>query len=470
MRILIVDDQRGARAMLSDILHELTDVDVVEAKSVGEANACIDAAIPDLMLVDIRLSSDPEDRGGFDIARRVGKAYPYVPVVVVTASSEIDSIRQAMRLGAKDYVLKDELSPELLLPIVNGFRERMALRGEVARLRERLDREFGIPSIIGSSATMKQVREAVRRVAESEGTVLIRGEPGTGKKMVARAIHETSARREHRFVAVSCLALPPAEMEALLFGQQDGPTGDATSRRLGQFEAAGRGTILFEDVAEMSLELQAKFVRVLDDRTFRPIGSSADAPFLARVLVSTQVELESRLANGSLRADLYYRLNAVTVSVPPLRERRKDIPELLHAFGTSSPRTIHFASDAVTSLTAHAWPGNVRELRNVVERLSILAESSIIDRESLALHLTERHAAEMDSIERVADRLVGLPGTRASNIDALERHVLARVLEECGGNWSAAARRIGVERRVLVRWWRKLGGDAIADDPGDPSD
>jgi DNA-binding NtrC family response regulator len=315
MRILVVDDQRGARRMLSDILLKLTDVDVVEAKSLAEANACIDAAIPDLILLDIRLSSDPEDRGGFDILRRMGKAYPYVPVVIVTASSEIDSIRQAMRLGAKDYVLKDELSPELLLPIVDGFRERMALRGEVARLRERIDREFGIPAIIGSSTTMKHVREVVRRVAESESHVLIRGETGTGKEMVARAIHETSGRRESPFVAVSCLALPPDEMEVLLFGREDDTSDDPASRRQGQFEAVGRGTILLEDVAEMPLDLQAKLVRVFDDRTFRPIGSSIDLPFLARVLASTHVELESLVANGRVRSDLYYRINAVTVSL-----------------------------------------------------------------------------------------------------------------------------------------------------------
>jgi DNA-binding NtrC family response regulator len=456
MKILIVDDQRGARRVLSKILDSLPGVELAEAKTLEQAIEWIDTRPPDLILLDIRLSNDPDETGGLDVLRRVATTHPGIAVVIVSASSEIDMIRQAMRLGAKDYVLKDELSPELLVPIVEGLRERMNLRGEVARLRERVERTWGLNAIVGRSAPMVRVRQLVSRVADSDATILIRGETGAGKEMVARALHEMSPRREHPFVPINCSALPAALMESLMFGHERGAFTGADSRKPGQFELAGAGTILLDEVAEMPIDLQAKLLRVLEDRRFRPLGAAAEIPLAARVLASTHVDLESRLSGGQLRDDLYYRLNVVTIAVPSLDERKEDIPELVLAFAAELPRKIHFTSDAMAWLARRSWPGNVRELRNIVERVSLLAERSTVNRALLEEFAAEPTQTTKD-MDQLVDRVLALTESSGSKIDALERSLMARALAACGGNQTAAAGLLGIDRQVFSRLWRKLG-------------
>jgi DNA-binding NtrC family response regulator len=467
MKILIVDDQRGARLLLSKILQALPDVTLAEAKSLAEAIASIDASPPDLVLLDIRLSDDSEDRGGLDLLRKVSKTHPGLVVVIVTASSEIDVIRQAMRLGAKDYILKDELSPELVVPLVEGLRERMQLRGEVARLRERVDRSVGLSAIVGTSSAMERVRELIRRVAESDATVLIRGETGAGKEMVARALHETSSRHDHPFIAINCSALPPALMESLMFGHERGAFTGADSRKPGQFELAGAGTILLDEVAEMPLDLQAKLLRVLEDRRFRPLGAAAEIPLTARVLASTHVDLESRLANGQLRDDLYYRLNVVSIAVPSLAERREDIPELVHAFALDLPRKIRFTDSAMAWLVRGKWPGNVRELRNVIERVSLLAEQNSVNLKVLeALATANAGPLQGREMNEIVSMILSLR-QRGSKLEVVERAVLARAMELSGGNQSAAARLVGLGRRALARHWQKFAEPTAGDEEPD---
>jgi DNA-binding NtrC family response regulator len=471
MKILVVDDQRGARRVLFKILDTLDDVELAEAKSLAEAIASIDASAPDLVLLDIRLTDDPDERGGLDLLRRVGKSHPGLSIVIVTSSSEMDMIREAMRLGAKDYVLKDELSPELLVPIVEGLRERMNLRGEVARLRERVDEAWGLSAIVGTSPAIERVRELVRRVADSDATILIRGETGSGKEMVARALHETSARSDHPFVAINCSALPPSLMESLMFGHERGAFTGADSRKPGQFELAGAGTILLDEVAEMPLDLQAKLLRVLEDRRFRPLGAAAEVTLGARVLASTHVDLESRLANGQLRDDLYYRLNVVSIVVPSLADRREDIPELVHAFTAELPRRIRFTNDAMTWFLRGSWPGNVRELRNVVERASLLAEDTTVDRATLeALAVSNSREAGPSELEKLVGLILALPGKLGNKLDVLERAVLAHALASSGGNKSSAARLVGIGRRSFERRWQKLGEPSDEDDDRDEDD
>jgi DNA-binding NtrC family response regulator len=464
MRILIVDDQRAARRVLFRILDDLADVELAEAKSLTEAIASIDASPPDLVLLDIRLSSDPDELGGLDLLRRVGQTHPGLWIVIVTSSSEIDVIRQAMRLGAKDYVLKDELSPELLVPIVEGLRERMNLRGEVARLRERVERVWGLSAIVGTSPAIERVRELIRRVAHSDATILIRGETGAGKEMVARALHELSPRSEHPFLAINCSALPPTLMESLMFGHERGAFTGADSRKPGQFELAGKGTILLDEVAEMPLELQAKLLRVLEDRRFRPLGAAAEIPLTARVLASTHVDLESRLANGQLRDDLYYRLNVVSIIVPSLAARREDIPELVHAFAAELPRKIRFTSDAMTWLECASWPGNVRELRNMVERVSLLSEQDTVDRAVLEGLAEKRSRAALSETDRLISAILAMPESLGSKLEILERAVMSRAIASSGGNLSAAARLLGIDRQVFARRWQKLGEHAEEED------
>ncbi|MFT3769842.1 MAG: sigma-54 dependent transcriptional regulator [Minicystis sp.] len=454
MKILIVDDQRSGRRVLKQMLSSLADVEILEAAGQDEALAVIERSSPDLLLLDIRLSDDPRDRGGLDILRKVRASGRQTPAVMVTSMSEFTEVREAMRLGAQDYVPKDELCPEMLLPIVEGQRERLQLKGEVIRLRERVDRTWGTRAIIGSSPAMERVRRLVERVAESSSTVLIRGETGTGKEMVARALHEMSSRRGEPFIAVNCSALPGTLIESLIFGHERGAFTGAERRQRGQLELAGGGTILLDEIAEMPTELQAKLLRVLEDRRFRPLGAEAELPLRARVLAATHVDLEQRKEEGAFRSDLFYRLNVVTVYLPSLAERGDDLIELLNAFCAELPRKLHFTDEAIAWLMRRQWPGNVRELRNVVERLALLADSDVIDAPVLTELAGERPVADAAAeIDRLARALLALPERLGSKLRVIERAVLHHAIESCGGNKAAAARLIGVDRKVLERRW-----------------
>ncbi len=425
---------------------------------------------PDLLLLDIRLSSDPRDRGGLDLLRKIRATGNAVPAVMVTSLTELSQIREAMRSGAQDYVLKDELSPEMLMPIIEGFRERMALRGEVARLRQRVRDSWGVSSLSGSSREMENVRRLIMRVADANATVLIRGETGTGKELVARALHEGSPRRDQPFVAVNCSALPGPLMESLMFGHERGAFTGAERRARGQFELAAGGTILLDEIAEMPADLQAKLLRVLEDRTFRPLGSETIVTLRARVLAATHVDLESRMTTGRFREDLFYRLNVVCIELPSLAEREEDVPELVATFTSKMQRKLRFTEGAMAWLTHRPWHGNVRELRNLIERLVLLAEEDVIDVPTLELLCGPVTASlARNEIDRLARALLALPDRLGSKLAVIERAVLHHAIETCGGNKSAAARMIGLDRRVLERRWERLGDSDPPDERGSGS-
>jgi two-component system response regulator HydG len=464
MRVLVVDDQRSARLVIKRMLGEVEGIEVLEAATPSEALAAVGNDAPDLLMLDIRLSSDPRDRGGLDLLRQIRGAGNGVPAVMVTSLTELSQIREAMRSGAQDYVLKDELSPELLVPIVLGFRERMALRGEVARLRARVSETWGIAGIVGSG--MEAVRRMVPRVADADAVVLIRGETGTGKELVARAIHETSSRRTQPFVAVNCSALPGTLIESLLFGHERGAFTGADRRVRGQFELAGSGTLLLDEIAEMPVELQAKLLRVLEERMFRPVGAETSIALRARVLAASHVDLEGRIAEGRFRQDLFYRLNVVSIDLPSLAERSDDVPELVQSFTSQLQRKLRFTDAAMVWLARRPWPGNIRELRNVVDRLALLSEEDVVDVRTLETLCGPIGASQARTeIDRIARALLALPERLGSKLAVMERAVLHHAIETCGGNKSAAARMIGVDRKALERRWDRLsepddrGGD-----------
>ncbi len=471
MKVLIVDDQRSARRVLRQMLATCEGVEAIEAENEEQALASIERDAPDLMLLDVRLSADVRDRGGLDILRKARARGSVVPAVMVTSLGEIAEVREAMRSGAQDYVFKDELSPELLLPIVEGFRERLTMRGDITRLRERVDKTWGLGAIVGSSPEVERVRRLVGRVADSASTVLIRGETGTGKELVARAIHQGSSRSEHPFIAVNCSALPGSLIESLVFGHERGAFTGAQRRTRGQLELAGRGTILLDEIAEMPPDLQVKLLRVLEERKFRPLGSETELPLHARILAATHANIEEGIRAGTFREDLFYRLNVVTIDVPSLADRTSDIPELVMAFSASLERKLTFDAPALEWLQRRRWPGNVRELRNVVERLALLADRSAIDVRTLEELGAERRRAEaVGEIDRIARDLLALPDRVGSKLRAIERAVLHHAVESCGGNKSAAARLIGVDRKALERRWERYGAAADVDvDDGEPS-
>jgi len=280
---------------------------------------------------------------------------------------------------------------------------------------------------------------------------------------VARALHEMSSRRSEPFVAVNCSALPGTLIESLIFGHERGAFTGAERRMRGQLELAGGGTILLDEIAEMPGELQAKLLRVLEDRRFRPLGSETEIPLRARVLAATHVDLEKRIGEGRFREDLFYRLNVVTIYVPSLAEREHDLIELLLAFTAELPRKLRYSDEAIQWLLRRPWPGNVRELRNLVERLALLADDDLIDVPTLEELARERPVIDATAeIDRIARALLALPERLGSKLRVIERAVLHHAIESCGGNKAAAARLIGVDRKMLERRWdRHSSGEDI---------
>jgi DNA-binding NtrC family response regulator len=456
VKALIVDDQRSARRVLRHMLATLGGLDIAEAGSLAEAQQLLEGSAVDLLLIDIRLSASSVDRGGLELLRWLRETGREVPAVMVTASTELAEIREAMRYGAQDYVLKDELCPEMLLPIVEGLRERLELRGEVTLLRKRVERVWGISQIIGSSPQMERVRRLVERVADAPSPVLIRGETGSGKEMVARAIHETSRRSGQRFLAVNCSALPGTLVESLIFGHERGAFTGASRRVRGQLELAGSGTLLLDEIAEMPSELQAKLLRVLEDHLFRPLGSEEEIPLRARVLAATHVDLETRMRRGQFREDLFYRLNVVAIDLPSLSERQEDLHELVHAFIAELPRKLRFSEEAMNWMRKRSWPGNVRELKNTIERLALLSDSADMDIALLREIVGDDANRSTMEVEQLAKAILALPSGLGSKLDVVERAVLHQAVEVCSGNKSAAARLIGVDRKALERKWERL--------------
>jgi DNA-binding NtrC family response regulator len=282
--------------------------------------------------------------------------------------------------------------------------------------------------------------------------------------MVARAIHHCGSRAAEPFVAVNCSALPGSLIESLIFGHQRGAFTGAVQRMRGQLELAGGGTLLLDEIAEMPIELQAKLLRVLEDRKFRPLGAEEELPLRARVLAATHVDLERRIGEGTFREDLYYRLNVVSIEVPTLAEREDDIVELLHSFASGLGRRMRFTDDAIDWVRRRRWPGNVRELRNAVERLSLLAESDVVDVATLDELVGENAGHGAREIDKMARAILALPSRLGSKLDMIERAVLHHAVEMCSGNKSAAARLLGVHRKSLDRKLERLSDPDLGEE------
>jgi DNA-binding NtrC family response regulator len=301
---------------------------------------------------------------------------------------------------------------------------------------------------------MESVRRRIQQLADSMATVLLQGETGTGKELVARALHEASPRKGRPFVAVNCAALPSGLIESLLFGHERGAFTGAERRVRGQLELAGDGTLLLDEIGELPLDLQAKLLRVLEEKSFRPIGAERDYRFSARAIAATHRDLWQRVREGLFRQDLYYRINVVNIEVPSLAQRMEDLPELLSFFGQSLERKVQFTDEALKLLRARPWRGNVRELRNLVERLSLLAENSTIDGAAIRGQ-TPDYALRAD-LGHIAREVLALPDSVGSKILAAERAAIALAIKSSGGNKTQAARFLGIHRKALERRLARL--------------
>lgn len=451
-RVLVVDDEESVCQMLSDVLSD-EGYRVETAADGREALEKLEQEHFDVALVDIRM---PEV-DGMRLLERIQAAGLTLPVIMMTAYGTTDTAIQAMKLGAFDYVLKPFNLEDLLITLRKAVEmERMAR--EVAALRKELAGDSSRAQVmVGRAPAMQELYKQIGRVAASNATVLILGESGTGKELVATAIHHNSARKDGPFVKINCAALPENLLESELFGHEKGAFTGAVSRKLGKFEVAHGGTILLDEVSEISPAVQAKLLRVLQEREFERVGGTKSIQVDVRLLAATNKNLEELVREGLFREDLYFRLNVVTIHVPPLRERKEDIPLLVeHYLKTleqpSGKEIKGFSPEAMRLLMSYDWPGNVRELKNVCERVMVMATGPVIMPEDLPYNLRPE-GREMEAEGRWSNK------TLKEIVADVERTVILRALKEHGGNRTRAAEALGINRRSLYAKLKEYGLD-----------
>ncbi len=453
--ILIVEDDAAMRTMLREALDE--DGYAVETAAGGRAGVeRVRQGGIDLVVSDVKMP----DLDGLDMLREIKAVSPSPHVITITAFGSIDTAIRAVKLGAFDYITKPFEIDQLILSVQKALAER-ALRSEVARLQGEVQKSYRWGNIVGKSAVMQEMFALIQRLSGSAASVLLTGASGTGKELVAKAIHFNSPRRERPFVALNCAAIPDTLLESELFGYKRGAFTDARSDRPGIFVEADGGTIFLDEIGELSPTLQAKLLRVLQEGEIRPLGAARNEQVDVRVVAATNIDLEARLANGSFRQDLYYRLNVIHIHLPPLRDRAEDILALAEHFlarsATKAGKVIRgFHEAAKKALLGYGWPGNVRELENVVERAVALAESDLVEMEDLPAGVRERRATAEDEL--------GAAVARGLTLEELEREFIKRVLAAEGGNKTRAAQRLGLDRKTL---YRKLEEDAASAVPTD---
>jgi len=452
VRILVVDDEASVRFSLSELLRD-EGHDVREAEDGPTALAALAGEPADLVLTDLRMPG----MDGLALLEKARAAHPETLFVLVTAQGDERTAVRALKLGAWDYVPKPFDNDEIRA-LAGRAREVLALRAENRRLREELGGEFH--GLIGDAPSMRDVARVIRRVGPTEATVLITGESGTGKELAARALHAESPRRKHLFLALNCSALPGELVESELFGHLKGAFTGADRDREGAFQAAREGTLFLDEVGDMAASSQAKFLRAVEAREVTPVGASRPVPIDVRLIAATHRTLERMVAEGAFREDLLYRLQVVTLHLPPLRERREDVPALAARFlaelAERHERRIEGLSEAARrSLVAYDWPGNVRELRNALERAVVLAEGPLVDVEDLPARVTGAEGP----IGPVEAALAELPfhGARDRAARAFDASYLAAALERRGGNVSATARDLGMHRQTLQKMLKRLG-------------
>jgi len=441
-RVLVVDDEAGVQESLRMLLKD--DCQVVTAASVDEALRALRQQPADLVLLDLVMPG----RSGFDLLAEIGERSHPPPVVVLTATRTVATAVEAMKLGAADYVTKP-FEVDTLRIKVRQLLEKRELEEEVVRLRAAVERQERLGEMLGRSDAMQEVFRTLRRVAASRTSVLIRGESGTGKELAARALHDLSPRREGPFVAVNCAAIPDPLIESELFGHERGAFTDAVERRIGRFEAASGGTLFLDEIGELSIGVQAKLLRALQELCIERVGGSESISVDVRVVAASNRDLEREVAEGRFRADLFYRIHVVPIDMPPLRERREDVRRLAEHFlelaraeaGTGPAR---ISPAALAALERAPWPGNVRELRNAIEHGVALAEGELLDVEDLPQTLL-RSAQLEDLGDGVRS---GRLGFEEAVVD-FERTLLLEALERHGWNQTRAAEQLRLTRRAL---------------------
>lgn len=445
--LLLVDDDRHVLNSMADWLREQGyKIDI--AADFASAQAAIDRKPYDLLLIDIRL---PE-HDGFELLAHARQKSPTTPAILITGYGTVETAIEAIRAGAFDLLTKPLIDEELEIAIQRALNQSEVLE-ENKNLKAQLDLRFGIENIVGHDHRMRRVFDMIESVADTKATVLITGESGTGKSLVARAIHRASARRDKPFVEVACGALPETLLESELFGHVAGSFTGATGDKVGKFKLADGGTIFLDEISTASPGMQVKLLRVLQELEFEPVGGTKTIKTDCRVILATNEDLSKAVAEGRFRQDLYYRVNVINIELPPLRERLSDIPLLAKRFldevcEESGRKMQGFSEDALTALQRYRWPGNVRELQNVVERAVLLSKNDTVQVEDLPPQL----AAEAPVSAHPE------PGHNLKQaMTAPERQIILEVLEHNNWNRQATADELGINRTTLYKKMKRLG-------------
>jgi DNA-binding NtrC family response regulator len=457
-RLLVVDDEQSIRRLCMTIGNSLNFA-CAEAESAEAALARLDTEIPDLVLTDLKLPT----QSGVELLRQIKSLLPRTEVAIMTGHGSIESAVDAMKLGAYDYIEKPFRVEKMRL-LLQRMAEKVRLVTENAFLRERVSTEDSLDGIIGTSANIQDVLRMISRLKDTRTPVLISGESGTGKELVARAIHFRGTMAQTPFVAVDCGSLVPTLMESELFGYEKGAFTGAIKTKAGLFQAANGGTIFLDEIGELPLEMQAKLLRVLQEKEVRPVGSNSNVTIDVRVIAATNRDLEAAYRDGTFRKDLYFRLNVVTVHLPALRDRRSDIPMLVHHFldRYAAGSNLQVTSAAMKSLLHYDWPGNVRELENCVARAVTLGDHQTIDVHDLPPAIR----TEQPSTTALSPQDSASISTTA--LAEMERMTILRVFEQANGDKALAGKMLGISRATLYRKLKRYNIPVKAASPATP--
>ncbi len=432
--ILVVDDEHGVRQSFNMVLKD--EYNLFLAGTGQEALNIFTNNSIDMILLDICLP----DSDGLELLEKFKEADPKTEIIMVTAVNEVQTAVKAIKLGAYEYIIKPFIVDDILTVIGRAL-EKQSLVKEVTYLRNALERYHPFEKMIGKNIKMRKIFDLISTVSQSDGTVLIHGESGTGKELVARAIHNRGHRSNQPFVVINCAAIPATLMESEIFGYNRGAFTGATTTSIGKLEIADKGTVFLDDIDSLDINMQAKLLRIIQEKEFERLGSTKVIKADVRFVAASNKDLEKLIYIGEFREDLYYRLNVLPIKLPPLRERRGDIPLLLNHFLElyaknmgKSPKKI--SNEAVKVLTEYDWPGNVREVQNIVERFTTITKGSIIDLKDIAtLDMSKREKKDMTLKEAVS---------------AFEKKLIFEILESVEGNRKKAAERLGIHRNTLI--------------------
>lgn len=454
-KILVIDDDENMRWALEKALTK--DGHRVVTRSNGTLG--LEAVLgesPDLVLCDLKMP----DISGMDLLARLSSSHPALPVIMITGYGTVDAAVQAMKLGAADFIIKpfDIDAVKMSVRKALGYEK---LKDEVRFWRQEAMQNAMPKGIIGSSPPMMRLFELIKQVASTPATVLIVGESGTGKELVAQAIHQLSPRRDQPLIKVNCGAIPENLLESELFGHEKGAFTGAVARKPGRFERADQGTIFLDEIGEISMVMQVKLLRVLQEREIERVGGTDTIKVDVRVIAATNKDLAAEVQSGRFREDLYYRLNVVPVAVPALRERPEDIPELADSFvrrfsGELGKEGMQLSPETLIYLQKYHWPGNVRELQNIMERAVILSTQSAIIPELLPIEVLRPEAGSATSIRSTGEFNIKLPET-GIDLEGVERDLIRQALESVEGNQTKAAKLLGISRYTLIYRLEKYG-------------